>query len=673
MKCYCTFLLASLALQPLAAQGPLDYTREKPEAEGLGVFDMSPAELLNLPTYLTTGESRGWLDTPAAAYMVTQSEMHQAGHRHLAEQLRMVPGVMVSRSAVNSWSISTRSFQNQFAGTQLVLQDGRETYTPTFGGVFWDTADLPVEILGSIEVIRGPGATLWGSNAVNGIIDIRTLHARNAQENVVTLGGGDGREGQFSFRQGGKLPGGHYYTWGKWTRQEQGLPDPADGSSQYTNLYKTGFRADLQPNGIHNFTLHAEYYDLDAAHRISGPAIIVNPFSPNSFPPNYFLGDFSKDYQAQGGSLHGTWEANLDSGLDLKASSYFARDDRLMGAISLDFVVDTYEADFQVKKKFGGHLLQAGIRHRRHEYDFETTGLPASLTSTVGAGTAAPLLGFPSTTYAEEIHSGFLQDTFTLRDGLHLLAGTKYEENATGDYWHPSARIWWQPKEDTTLWGSYSVAHQMPGHAARHSIITYGYAAAGPTFFPLTITADPSLRSGKLRQGELGVRKILHEGLTLDLAAYLGDFAHFYLGETGGDTNTADTYGGEISLGWKPTPELWIRSSASYSDTDVQGPGATLNLFSQAKWRGNLRADITPPGPISYFLAFYASERAFPQIPGYVRTDVGATWMPNQTWDASLHIQNLFDPSHPEDLGGFNDDPGYEVPRSVYLRFRRWF
>lgn len=193
----CTSLLRNLFLAcviPTALLHPQVQPAQKdPAALVQKYFSMTPEELFNVPTHLTISSGQDWLQTPAAAHILTQGDLENSGHTHLAEQLRMVPGVMVSQTAPASWSISTRSFQNLFAGNQLVLQDGREIYTPTFGGVFWDTADLPVEILDSIEVTRGPGATLWGSNAVNGIINIRTLSAEKAQENIANIGGGGGK------------------------------------------------------------------------------------------------------------------------------------------------------------------------------------------------------------------------------------------------------------------------------------------------------------------------------------------------------------------------------------------------------------------------------------------------------------------------------------------------
>lgn len=172
-------------LQLLALPQPILYSQgEVPDDVALDLvdkyFSMSTEDLFKMPTSLTTGSDYGWMETPAAAYVLTQQNLMDTGMNHIADQLRGVPGMMVSKSSVSSWAVSTRSFQHRFANMQLVLQDGREIYSPVFGGVIWDTADLPVEILDSIEVTRGPGATLWGTNAVNGIINIKTLRAEEA-------------------------------------------------------------------------------------------------------------------------------------------------------------------------------------------------------------------------------------------------------------------------------------------------------------------------------------------------------------------------------------------------------------------------------------------------------------------------------------------------------------
>lgn len=636
-------------------------------------FNKSPEELYQLSTYLTTGTGQGWLKTPAAAHIITREDMEDSGHNHIAEQLRMAPGLMVSQAIGTSWAISTRSFQSIFSNKQLVLQDGREIYSPIYGGVYWGQSDLPVEILNSIEIIRGPGATLWGSNAVNGVINISTLHAKEAQENIATFGGGNEDQYAFSFRKGGELFGGHYYTWGKWANHRPML-DLNDDSNQTSRLDKGGFRGDFPLfGGDTELTFRAEYYDQDTSHRVTGPLILVDPTSPVSSAPNYYLDDFTGDIFVHGGSVHGDLKGSLDNGLEWKLGSYYSLDKRHWGAISLDFQVVTYEVDFQVKQQFGLHTIQAGVRHRTHEYDTHEEGLPQSLTNLVGA-VATPFLTYPSLFDREDINSAFIQDTLAIKENLNLLIGTKFEDNITGDYWNPSARLWWYPDDKTTLWGAFSIAHNMPGYEVRNSTVTYGYRLGGlGSYFPLTLQGNPTTRSGELHQWELGWRHLFQQGFSLDVATFLGDYKNLNLGGQRQDTNSADSYGGEIALNWIPSQLFHIRSSVSFSDTDIQGPDANPGSYSAAKWRGNLLANITPPGEIRYFLGMYASERASPHVPGYIRTDIGATWMPNHEWEASLSVQNLFDPSHPEDYSSFRGTAGYEVPRSLCLQLRRWF
>jgi len=138
-------------------------------------------------------------------------------------------------------------------------------------------------------------------------------------------------------------------------------------------------------------------------------------------------------------------------------------------------------------------------------------------------------------------------------------------------------------------------------------------------------------------------------------------------------TDEAETYGAEIAANWHPTEHLQVRSSISYSDTDIIGLAAGTQEYSQANWRGNLGAIFAPNTQWSYQLNLYATERAFAQVPGYIRTDIGTTWTPNEDWEVSAHIQNLFDPAHMEDYSSFFGFQGWEVPRTAYLQIRRWF
>ena len=634
-------------------------------------FEMTPEELLSIPTALTEGTDKSWLRTPAAAHVLTQADLINSGKTQLADQLRMVPGMMVSNSAGSSWAVSTRSFQHRFASMQLVLQDGREIYTPTFGGVFWGSADLPLEILDSIEVIRGPGATLWGSNAVNGIINIQTLEAADAQENILTFGGGNEDYRHASFRQGGELFGGHYYTWGKWARH--GNPHYSTEDSECNqDLGKFGFRADLPGFGEKGWTLRAEIFDHKSQQRFAGPLVL------DGLPPTMLTEPTGTNY-ARGYSIHGEWGDTLDNGIEWKFHSYYSKDDRDWDAIDLDFGVETYEADFQIGKTFGRHNLLAGVRHRHHIFDSDAGDPPASWVAAVGAA-ALPLLAFPETETKEDINSFFIQDTIDLRDDLHLLVGTKLEDNFAGDHWVPSARIWWEKDDSTTLWASYSNAQQLPGYDLRYATATMAYQPVAPgAFFPIQVLPNPNSMPAELEQWEAGWRHLASDSLSLDVAIFYGEFDDLTLNgnHRGGNnlhnTDSADTYGGEIAANWHPTADLRIRTSLSYSDTDLEGLGSATTEYCMANWRANLVASYSPGDNFRYNLGLYAAERASAQVPGYIRTDAGITWTPVPEWEVSLQAQNLFDPSHPEDYSEFNGMHVYEVPRTAYLQIRRWF
>lgn len=640
-------------------------------------FEMSPAELLNLPTRITTGSEQDWLKTPAAAYVITRGEILKSGHRHIAEVLRMAPGVMVSQSAADGWAVSTRTFQNLFANMQLVLQDGREIYTPAFGGVFWSTSDLPLEILDSVEVIRGPGATLWGSNAVNGIINIQTLHAKDAQNNILTLGGGNEDYGNFTFRQGGEIFGGHYYTWGKWTNQRRWIKFPEDKEDEdHTELRKVGFRADLPGFGEEGWTLRAEYFDHHTIGHFRGQ--FTMPVDINGTPqaaPTYLTDLYGPSTQ-EGGTIHGSWRGTIADHFEWKLNSYYHSADREWHNVGLDYNINTFEFDFQIGREIGRHDLRAGIRHRTHDFStlVDDMNLPAGYPPT-----AVQLFTLTQDGATERLNSAFLQDTITLREDLRLLVGTKFEDNPTGNYWAPSARLWWHPDPKTTFWLSYSNARQLPGYNSRYANITVGYAQLGPNFLPLSLQADARSQPAELEQWEIGWRKLLSQELSVDVALFLGDYDDLTLnGEHGlfanhHNTDTAEAYGGELAINWQPNPHWQIRTSVSYTDTDIEGLGSNTDQYSHAKWRGNLLTNYSPNEDWTYHLNFYGSERAFDEVPGYIRTDLGATWTPNHKWDVSAFVQNVFDPLHPEDYSSFYGEEVQEVPRTAYLQVRRWF
>lgn len=630
-------------------------------------FKMSPEELFNVSTDLLTGSQQDWLESPSATYLLTRDELLNSGHNRLAEQLRMVPGLMVSQTTNNIWAISTRSFQQSIANTQLVLQDGREIYSPIFGGVFWETADLPVEILDSLQVIRGPGSTRWGSNAVNGIINIRTLEASKAMENIITLGVGNEDFGLFSFRQGGELFGGHYYTWGK-LMQDHAVHDLNNDSQPTTEQGKIGFRADLPGFGEEGWTFRAEYYDHKTTNRYQGPAIIAPPSTTN------FLDDYLGDAFAHGFAVHGNWSGKIADSFDWKLHSYYSSNNRSWDANSLTFEIDTFEIDFQIGKMIGRHDLLAGLRFRQHDFHFEQGPLLPAYTGLVH------LFDFQPGEAVEQYKNAFVQDTIQLMEDVHLLIGAKFEDNETGDYFMPSARLWKTVNQDTSYWLAVSKAYKQPAYSFRRGNVNPSFIQTGlSSFSPLSFLANPDLQPAELQQLEIGYRRLFTENLSLDVASFFGGFDELILTSNQGGGYTylnatdADTYGGEISVNWHPTSELQIRSSISYTLTEMRGPDAIIENFSDAEWRGNVRISYLPGIHHAYYVNIYGSERADERVPGYIRTDIGSKWTPNKDWEVSAFLKNAFDPSHPEFYSEFYGLQSFEIPRTFFVQVRRWF
>ena len=631
------------------------------------LFSTRAEELLNVETSLGTGIGKGWLETPSATYVLTHRDLMDSGHTHIADQLRMVPGMMVSQGANNSWSVATRSFQHRFAKMQLVLQDGREIYNPMFGGVLWDIQDLPAEILDSVEVIRGPGAVFYGTNAGNGIINMRTLEAKNAQDNLLTLGAGNEGYGKVSFRQGGEIFGGHYYTWGKWdtTRSLHQLPD---GSHPDSDLTKVGLRADLPGFGEEGWTFRAEYLEHRGHHRFFTQTL-------DGTAPQPTLPDLMGDSRTRGAMVQGEWDGEAAWGIDWHLNASYSYDDREYDALPLDLDVGTFELDFQLGKHIGRHDLLGGFRYKGYDYGIGHGTIAQAYTDILG-NAATPLLTFPNGDDYEHIETFFLQDTIDLPHDFHLLLALKYDDMPVEQDWMPSARLWWTPNSKTTIWGAISQSKHLPAYDSRYAVSTPGYTETSPgVYTPANGTPRNSALPTELYMGELGCRHLFSSSLSAEVSLFAGKFNDMLLliGGPREDYNSAKTHGGEFALQWSPSRCLEVRPSISYSNNEIDGPSSGTDEYSRAKWRGNLIATYCPLPDWTCQLGLYSTERAYDQVPGYLRTDLGAKWTPDLDWEVSFYVRNLFDPSHPEDYTSIHGMVVHEVPRTAYLQLRRWF
>src|SRR5215475_3149936 len=222
---------------------------------------LSLEDLMNVQVTSVSRRPQSLAETAAAVFVITQDDIRRSGVTSIPEALRMVPGVEVARIDANKWAITARGFNGRFANKLLVMIDGRSVYTPLFSGVFWDAQDTVLDDIDRIEVVRGPGASLWGANAVNGVINIVTKRARDTQGALLVAGGGTEERGFTTLRYGGKFDDDTYYrAYAKYfNRDSQEFIGGGDAADDW-QVGRTGFRMDWEPEGPDGVTVQGDFY-----------------------------------------------------------------------------------------------------------------------------------------------------------------------------------------------------------------------------------------------------------------------------------------------------------------------------------------------------------------------------------------------------------------------------
>ncbi|NND60888.1 MAG: TonB-dependent receptor [Gammaproteobacteria bacterium] len=591
---------------------------------------LSLEELMATRVTSVAGVEESLFDTPAALTVVTREDMLRAGHRSIPEALRLVPGTFVGRDDSNTWSIGTRGFSGGFGNKQLVLIDGRTTYDLLFSGTFWDVQDVMLEDLDRIEVVRGPGATLWGANAVNGVINITTRDAQQTQG--LYVGGGSGSYERLfgEFRYGGRAGDSTWYRiWSKhFERDEYDLFNGAPGRDDW-RMTRSGFRVDQERrDGLH-LTVQGDVYDGDIGELVNG---------------------VEADGEASGHNILARLGSGEHASQGWTLQSYYDHTDRITAG---GFVIerDTFDIDFRRFHDGEKHNVIWGFGYR--------------YTDDMTAGTTG-LIFSPSSRSAETL-SGFIQDTITLQDdSLFLMLGSKFEHNDfSGFEMQPSVRLWHTPDERRTTWAAISRPVRTPSRTDEDLAIEI------PGLF--SFSGNPNLDAEELLAYEFGHRRQLTDELTVDFAAFYNDYDRL-LATAGPQTAltfdnsaSAGAAGFELATLWRPFSNWQLKASYSYlnvaddnepvDEPDGGSPQHLAQLGSFSNLGERLRIDA---------VAYYASEIEADNIDAYVRLDAGITWQAFDGIELRLRGQNLLDPGHPE-VGG---NPLAEVPRAVYLELR---
>jgi iron complex outermembrane receptor protein len=622
--------------------------QESPEPALSPLKGLSIEQLMEIDVTSVSRRSEPVSRAAAAITVLTADDIRRSGANNLPDVLRLAVSLEVAQSNGNTWAISSRGFNTTTSNKLLVLIDGRSIYTPLYSGVFWDAQDVMLEDVDRIEIIRGPGAALWGANAVNGVINVITKSSRDTQGALVTLGGGKGEEEGFtSFRQGGKLgTGTTYRAYGKYSYRDS--LDFADGGSARDPLRRgqAGFRLDHtvalredggQPAaGSSAFTLQG-----DAYHGLAGQTVVVRA-----------------DTVLDGANLLGRWTRSYAAGSATDLQVYY------------DFTHRDIPRWFEEHR----HTLDVDYQHRR------TIGTQQEVVWGAGyrvthdeVGNSAGVAFLPDH-LTENLFSAFAQDEIALRPHLRLTVGTKLEHNHwTGFEVQPSVRFAWTPDDRRTLWGAVSRAVRTP---TRYDEDIVFYTAAGT---PL-LTGSNGFAAESMVAYELGYRNQLSPGLAIDVATYYNDYDHLRSFEPAavtvfpyhfGNQLRASTRGFELRATAQAAPwwrllggYAWFDKSLNLAPTSLDPTGGKLE-GNDPRSRFTLRSQMDLPHALELDGALrYVGRLPSPVVPAYTELDLRIGWQANDAFGFSLVGENLLHDHHPE--FGPPTPLREEVQRSLY-------
>jgi iron complex outermembrane receptor protein len=598
------------------------------------LVELSLEELSNLKVTSVSGRAERLSEAPASIYVITGEDIRRSGVTSLPEALRLAPNLQVARIDAAQYSISARGFNNAIGNKLLVLIDGRTIYTPLFSGVFWDMQDVLLEEVERIEVISGPGATLWGANAVNGVINVITRPAGETRGTLATAGSGDPGSG-VALRHGWAAGGGAgVRVYAKADKVEN--TDRRDGTElpDDWHRFQAGFRADWGA-GRDRFTLQGDAYDARTEDRGVAAGIFV-------------LGRV----EVSGHNLLARWSRRLQNGSDLQVQAYLDHSKRV-DALLFQPESDIYDIELKHGIALEGHKVLWGMGYR-HGKDEVEDGL---------------LLGIGFRPQSRELDwaNVFVQDEIELSTEVKLTAGLKLEDNDyTGLEHLPSLRLAWTRTPHQLFWAALSRAVRAPARLDR-DLSAPGIILGGPEFESEIAVVT-----------EVGMRAQPAPGLSYSATLFWHEWDKLRSGQPPPaliqNMIEGTTYGMEAWGTWQPLPDwrlslglITLRKDLKLKpgSTDPTGPSA---LGNDPDYQWTARASWTPaPGHELDVLMRRVDELTNPQVPAYLAVDMNYGWRMRRDLEVSLRLQNMFDPSHAE-FGSAPDRS--EIARGAFLKLR---
>jgi iron complex outermembrane receptor protein len=646
-----------------------------------GLTDLSIQELMNIEVTSASKKAQKFSEVPAAIFVITNEDIRRSGVRNVPEALRLAPGVDVAAIGGGRYAVTIRGGNSRFANKLLVLIDGRSIYTPLFSGVIWESVGPVLGDIDRIEVIRGPGAAVWGANAVNGVINIISKHSAETQGIRISAGTGTQDRGFATLQYGGRLSQDTTYRiYGK--TDVRGVSDDEAGQPGNDGYHssRAGFRADTQTDDS-ALSAQGEVFGLASGDRLTAPEITA-PYSVTS----------DVQQHNSGGNLLGRWDKTLSRDQDLTLQTYFD-----FATFSVPGYSVSQQKTFDLEFEHRIHAITRnditwGISYRASGYRVD----------------GSDLLSFIPSSRILRIAGAFIQDEVRLTpDSLRLTLGAKVEHDTyTGAHFMPDARLLWNVTDSDQLWAAVSKAVRTPSAGEHDGEVRYANSVIPPvatappapcdathlSYCAIQITTVPSDTGvERLTSYEIGYRSEFSDTFSFDLAGFIGHYTQLVLPVPGApqlavqngtpyirvpvpvdNGNSAREMGTELAADWRLNG--WWRLESSYSRIWLKHNAAdTIGMFDASpRTLLSLRSSMDIVGTRWDLWLRHVGKRLPTQTTGsapeFTTLDSALSWNLPRNLEVSLVGKDLLNVRHLEFIPDAISSQPLTVKRSAYIK-----
>jgi len=624
-------------------------------------LDLSLQDLLSVEVTSVSKTHQSLSDVATAVYVITDDDIKRSGSSTIPELLRLAPGINVAQIDAYQWAISARGFNGLRANKLLVMLDGRSLYTPLYGGVYWDAQDVLLEDVARIEVIRGPGGSIWGANAVNGVINIITHNTKDTQGNMISAGAGNETKAVISARHGGSnSQKTHYKLYAKARKHDDSINYNDLPTDDAIRFLQSGFRVDHQTTKNSNINLQGDIYRglRDMYSEINIPTA---PFQL-----------IHRNEVTSGGNLMARWEDLLENNSQVSLQVHIDQNKR--ESTMLHDSSTTIDTEFQLQlAPKGQHSITWGASYRYFKDEFN-----GDFTLTTD-----------NERREDDLFGAYVQDEISFAThNIKLILGSKVEHNDySGIEIQPSVRMLWSPDESQSYWAAISRAVHTPTRFSHDGEVNI-YIPSQFAPMIISVQGNRELDSESLIAYEAGWRSQINKALSLDLALFYNDYDKLR-GRTSGDVYfengimviptmydnnlTGNSHGFEVSAVWQAADWWQIQSNYSYLRLKVD---SEVNSSSD-----EAIADISPEHQVNIISNFSISPKInlnlsaryvskLTGVPAYLELDTNLAWRIKQNLALSLIGRNLLDKQHPELLTAQSSEPPNEQQRAIFTKIR---